>query len=154
VTTETVRRHLSRFGVEERIRTLDSDTKTVPRAAEAIGVEPDRIVKTLAVRVKGKNRVLAIAVKGTARLDNAKFKKTFGGKAGFIAAGECLELTGHPPGGVCPFGLKEGVEIYLDESLRDFGIVYPAAGAADNCIAAAIGELEIWSGGEWIDVCV
>lgn len=153
MTVETAKRHLARFGAADRIRTLASDIKTVPLAAAALGVEPDLIVKTLAVRLKGTERVLAIAVKGTARLDNAKFKKAFGGKAGFIPPGECLELVGHPPGGVCPFGLKEGVELYLDESLREFDIVHPAAGAVDNSVPVTIRELVAWTGGVWTDVC-
>ena len=117
------------------------------------GVEPDRIAKTLAVRIKGTERVMVIVAKGTARLDNAKFKAAFGGKSVFVSAEDCQEATGHPPGGVCPFGLKDGVEIYLDESLKEFPVVYPAAGAPDNCIETTLAELEEWTGGGWIDVC-
>lgn len=154
MTVESAKLHLARFGAEDRIVTLASDIKTVPLAAAALGVEPDRIVKTLAVRIKGTDRILAISVKGTARLDNAKFKKAFGGKAGFVSAADCLELVGHPPGGVSPFGLKDGVELYLDESLRAFDVVHPAAGAVDNSVAVAMDELENWTGGAWTDVCV
>lgn len=135
------------------MRVIAGGSATVDMAAAGLGVEPDRIAKTLAVRVKGSDRVMVIVVKGTARLDNAKFKLRFGGKPAFVGGDECLSVTGHPPGGVCPFGLKEGVAVYLDESLRAFDVVYPAAGSPDNCAETAIDELEAWTGGEWVDVC-
>ncbi len=151
---EEVRKALEKFDAAGRIRTMPGAIHTVELAAAALGVEPARIAKTLAVRLKGSGRVLAIVAKGTARLDNAKFKARFGGKAGFVGLADCLEVTGHPPGGLCPFGLKEGVEVWLDTSLREFEVVYPAAGEVDNCVAASMAELEAWSGGQWVDVCV
>ena len=153
MSVDSVRTHLERFGVAERMRVLPVSIPTVERAAAALGVEPDRIAKTLGIRSKSTGRVMAIVAKGTARLDNAKFKARFSGKAAFVSAEECLEATGHPPGGVCPFGLVEGVEVYLDESLRAFSSVYPAAGSPDNCIEATPEELELWTGGAWVDVC-
>ena len=150
---EPARQHLAKHGAAERIIVPGGSIATVELAAAGLGVEPDRIAKTLAVHVKGTPRILAIVVKGTARLDNAKFKARFGGKAAFVSGEECLEATGHPPGGVCPFGLRQGVEVYLDESLREFFSVFPAAGDTDNCIEATLEELEAWTGGEWVDVC-
>ena len=153
MTVESVCEHLRRYDAEARIKALDGSIATVELAAAGLGVEPDRIAKTLALRVKGKDKVMTIVTKGTARLDNAKFKARFGGKAAFVSGDECLGVTGHPPGGVCPFGLREGVEIYLDESLRAFPVVYPAAGSPDNSIKVTVEELAAWTGGEWVDVC-
>ena len=153
MSVESVREHLGRFGVGDRMRFLPGSIATVELAAASLGVEPGRIAKTLAIRLKGTDRVLAVVVKGTARLDNAKFKARFGGKAGFVPGDECLAATGHPPGGVCPFGLRDGVEVYLDVSLREYGTVFPAAGSLDNCVEATPGELEEWTGGEWVDLC-
>lgn len=150
---ESVQKHLNRFGAAERMRFLGDSIATVELAAAGLGVEPDLIAKTLAVRVKRTDRVVVIVAKGTARLDNAKFKAVFGGKSAFVSAEECLGITGHPPGGVCPFGLNEGIQVYLDESLKAFPVVYPAAGSPDNCIETSLAELEQWTGGQWIDVC-
>lgn len=153
MSVESVKEHLGRFGADGKMRFLEGSIATVELAAAGLGVEPDLIAKTLGVRLKGSDRVMAIVVKGTARLDNAKFKAAFGGKAQFISGDECLDVTGHPPGGVCPFGLREGVEVYLDESLKAFPVVYPAAGAPDNCVETTLRELEEWTGGSWVDVC-
>ncbi|MCD8140132.1 MAG: YbaK/EbsC family protein [Planctomycetaceae bacterium] len=153
MSVDTVRNHLARFNAAERMRVLPGSIATVELAAAGLGVEPDLIAKTLGVRVKGTDRVMVIVAKGTARLDNAKFKQTFSGKAAFISVEECLAVTGHPPGGVCPFGLADGVEVYLDESLKAFPTVYPAAGAPDNCVETTLEELEAWTGGRWVDVC-
>lgn len=153
MTVESVLEHLSRFSAANRIRVLDGSIATVELAAAGLGVEPARIAKTLAVRVKGTERVMVIVAKGTARLDNAKFKARFGGKSAFVTGEECLDVTGHPPGGVCPFGLRDGVEVYLDETLKEFDDVYPAAGSPDNCVRTTPEELAQWTDGEWVDVC-
>lgn len=150
---DSVIEHLGRFGAKDRMVFIEGGSATVEQAAAGLGVQPDLIAKTLAVRVKGREGVMVIVAKGTARLDNAKFKTRFGGKASFVGGDECLDVTGHPPGGVCPFGLKPGVSVYLDESLRAFPEVYPAAGSPNNCARTSPQELEAWSGGEWIDVC-
>lgn len=149
----TVKEHLARFGAGDRMQVLPGSIATVELAAAGLGVEPDLIAKTLALRVKGTERVVVVVAKGTAKLDNAKFKAQFGGKSAFVSGDECLDATGHPPGGVCPFGLKDGVEVYLDQSLRAFPFVYPAAGSPDNCVKTSLDELERWSGGKWVDVC-
>ncbi|MDR1533869.1 MAG: YbaK/EbsC family protein [Planctomycetota bacterium] len=150
---EAVRRHLERFGAAGRIRRLAESTATVDLAARALGVAPDQIAKTLAVRARGSGEILALVARGRARLDNAKFKARFGGKPRFIADADCLEAVGHPPGGVCPFGLKRGARVCLDVSLKAFAEIYPAAGAPDNCVRLSPEELSAWTGGEWVDVC-
>ncbi len=150
---ESVEMHLQQFGVADRLRILPDSIATVELAAAGLGVEPDSIAKTLAIQVKNSGKIMVVVTKGTARLDNAKFKARFGGKAMFISNDACLELTGHPPGGVCPFGLKNGVEVYLDQSLREFATVFPAAGSINTCLETSPAELEQWSGGEWVDLC-
>lgn len=153
MSVESVRAHLARFGAAERLKTLGGSIATVELAAAGLGVGPDRIAKTLAIRVKGTDRILVVVAKGTARLDNAKFKAMFSGKASFLGGDECLCATGHPPGGVCPFGLNEGVEVYLDNSLKEFSTVFPAAGAPDNCVETTPEELALWTNGVWTDIC-
>lgn len=150
---ESVRQHLDRFSAGGRIRVFDGSIATVELAAAALGVERDRIAKTLAIRVKNTDKVMVVVVKGTAKLDNAKFKAKFGGKSAFVSNDECLDVTGHPPGGVCPFGLRNGIPVYLDASLKEFTVVYPAAGAPDNCVETTLEELEAWTDGEWVDLC-
>ena len=152
MSVETVKAHLAKFAADQRVRFLPELTATVESAAAAIGVEPARIAKTLAVRIKG-GGILVLVTKGTARLDNAKFKAQFGAKPIFIRKDECLAMTGHPPGGVCPFGLPPDLPVYLDQSLREFDRLFPAAGAVDNFVDASPEELEEWTGGEWVDVC-
>jgi Uncharacterized conserved protein len=100
------------------------------------------IAKILAIRIKSTGDIIVVVAMGRMRLDNTKFKNVFGGKPQFISANECLCVTGYPPAGVSPFGLKEGVAIYLDESLRKFNVVYPAAGSPNNCVRTEISELE------------
>lgn len=129
----------------------DTSTATVDLAAAALGVEPGRIAKTLAV--KAGTRPLLVVAMGTARLDNGKFKAQFGIKAKMMSPDECLELLGHAPGGLCPFALKTPVEVFLDKSLTIYDIVYPAAGASNNCLAIALDELATLTGASWIDVC-
>ena len=120
-------------------------------AAEQLGCEPDRIAKTLAIKLKSGRR-LVVVVSGEAKLDNSKFKKLFKETSHFCPADELEELFGHPMGGVCPFALKEGVEIFLDESLRKYDIVYPAAGAHNNAIKIDIESLSNILSATWIDV--
>src|SRR5690606_5132831 len=111
---------------------MESSTATVELAAEALGVEPGRIAKSMAVRLK--DRDIIIVAKGDVRLDNRKFKDQFKEKARFIGGEEMLEATGHPVGGVCPFGLSKPLDVYLDESLRVYDHVYPAAGGPNTCL--------------------
>ena len=149
---ERARAHLAKYGLEDRIRELTVSSATVALAAEALGCEPARIAKTLSFE-NGEGAILVIAA-GDARIDNAKFKHRFGIKAHMRSAERVEPLIGHGVGGVCPFGVKPGVPVYLDESLRRFGIVYPAAGTSSSAVRLTIDELERASACEgWVDVC-
>jgi len=148
---EDVRRFFAGRGLDYAIREFDEGTQTVELAARALGVEPALIAKTLALRVG--EQAIILVTKGDARLDNRKFKQRFGVKARMLGAEEVVDKTGHPVGGVCPFGLKTPMDIYLDESLKAFALVYPAAGAHNNCIAIAPDELCRITGAGWVDVC-
>ena len=125
---------------------------TVALAAQALQCEPAHIAKTLSFE-HGEGAILVVAA-GDARIDNAKFKHRFGMKARMLSADRVEPLIGHGVGGVCPFGVKPGVPVYLDESLRRFGIVYPAAGTSSSAVRLTIDELERASACEgWVDVC-
>lgn len=130
---------------------LEVSTATVALAAEAHGVEPGRIAKTLAFRVAGEKVVLLVA-RGDVRIDNRKFKDCFG-KGKMLPAEAVVELTGHPVGGVCPFGLAQPLPVYLDHSLRDFDEVLPAAGAVHSAVRITPTLLAEITDGEWVDVC-
>jgi len=130
---------------------LEVSTATVALAAEAHGVEPGRIAKTLAFRINGGQAILLVA-RGDARIDNRKFKDCFG-KGKMLPAEEVVELTGHPVGGVCPFGLASDLPIYLDQSLQAFDEVLPAAGAIHSAVRLSPALLAKITGGQWVDVC-
>ncbi len=129
---------------------LEVSTATVALAAEAHGVEPGRIAKTLAFRVADGRAILLVA-RGDARVDNKKFKDTFG-KGKMLGADEVVALTGHPVGGVCPFGLAQPLAVYLDSSLRDFDEVLPAAGAVHTAVRISPDLLARVTGGQWVSV--
>lgn len=124
---------------------------TVPLAAEAYGVEPGRIAKTLSLRIG--ERVILIVASGTSRMDNKKVKAQFGGKPKMLGLEEVAEITGHEVGGVCPFGLKSPLPIYCDVSLKAFDIVVPAAGSTHSAVRIAPDRMAELVGAEWIDVC-
>ena len=124
---------------------------TVPLAAEAYGVEPGRIAKTLSLRIG--ERVILIVASGTARMDNKKVKALFGGKPKMLGPEEVADITGHEVGGVCPFGLKTPLPVYCDVSLRAFDIVVPAAGSTHSAVRIAPGRLAELTSAEWVDVC-
>lgn len=132
------------------IETLES-TATVLEAARALGVEPGRIAKTLAIRVNGE--VFLLVTRGDARLDNTKTKAEFGGRPRMLPAEETLALTSHPIGGVCPFGLSAPLPVYLDMSLRDFDEVFPAAGSLNSSVRVTPDRLAALVSGAWIDIC-
>ena len=145
------RAHLAKYGLEDRIRELTVSSATVALAAEALGCEPARIAKTLSFE-NGEGAILVIAA-GDARIDNAKFKHRFGMKAHMLSAERVEPLIGHGVGGVCPFGIHEGIPVYLDESLKRFDIVYPAAGTAASAVMLTLSELERASEADgWVDV--
>lgn len=148
---ERARAHLAKYGLEDRIRELTVSSATVALAAEALGCEPARIAKTLSFE-NGEGAILVIAA-GDARIDNAKFKHRFGMKAHMLSAERVEPLIGHGVGGVCPFGIHEGIPVYLDESLKLFDIVYPAAGTAASAVMLTLSELERASEADgWVDV--
>ncbi len=148
---ERARAHLAKYGLEDRIRELTVSSATVALAAEALGCEPARIAKTLSFE-NGEGAILVIAA-GDARIDNAKFKHRFGMKAHMLSAERVEPLIGHGVGGVCPFGIHEGIPVYLDESPKRFDIVYPAAGTAASAVMLTLSELERASEADgWVDV--
>lgn len=124
---------------------------TVPLAAEAYGVEPGRIAKTLSLRIG--ERVILIVASGTSRMDNKKVKAQFGGKPKMLGLEEVAEITGHEVGGVCPFGLKSPLPIYCDISLKAFEMVVPAAGSTHSAVRITPERMAELTGAEWIDVC-
>ena len=140
---EKVREYFRQFGIEDRILEFELSTATVALAAEAVGCEPNRIAKTLSFMTK-ESPILILAA-GLARIDNKKYKAQFAEKATMLTPDQAIELIGHAVGGVCPFGIKEGVRVYLDESLRAFETVYPACGSPNSAIKLTIPELEKYS---------
>lgn len=149
---EQAKKYLTEKGYADRIIELEESSATVQLAAEALGVEPGMIAKTMSF-FQGEQPVL-ILTEGTARIDNRKYKDTFHIKAKMIPFEEVEEIIGHAPGGVCPFGVKEGIKVYLDESLKRFDTVYPAAGNDHSAVRLTIEDLENAVDSEgWIDVC-
>ena len=137
---ERARAHLQKHGLEDRIKEFTVSSATVALAAQALGCEPERIAKSLSFE-KGDGAILVLAA-GDARIDNAKFKAQFGMKPKMLAAEKVEPLIGHGIGGVCPFGVNEGVPVYLDESLRRFDYIYPAAGTSASAVYLTLPELE------------
>ena len=148
---EVVRKYLKQWNADERILEFDVSSATVELAAQAVGCEPARIAKTLSFKVE--DHCVLIVAAGDAKVDNAKYKANFHTKAKMLRQEEVTELIGHAVGGVCPFGVNPGVEVYLDESLKRFTTVFPAAGSSNSAIEVTMDELELYSGGRWIDVC-
>ena len=138
-------------GLEDRIIIPEASSATVELAAKALGTEPARIAKTMSF-LQGEQTVLILA-EGTARVDNRKYKDAFHCKAKMIPYDQVEELTGHAPGGVCPFGTREGVQVFLDVSLKKFDVVYPAAGSDHSAVRITPQELEDCLQAEWVDVC-
>ena len=151
MSVEKVREYLTPYGVADRMREFEVSSATVELAALAVGVEGARIAKTLSFKV-GEDPILIVAA-GDAKVDNSKYKHFFGAKAKMLTAEEAVERIGHAVGGVCPFALPDGVDVYLDESLRQFKTVYPAAGTPSSAVRFTPDELERVTGGEWVDVC-
>ncbi len=151
MSTEKVKEYLEDIGFGDRIREFEEGaTATVELAAAAHGCETGRIAKTMSMMIK--DGPIVVVVMGDARLDNRKFKDTFGEKPRFLKGEEVEQYTGHPIGGVCPFALEKGCKIFLDTSLKEFEYVYPAAGAPNNSVRLTIEELERATGGRWVTV--
>ena len=149
---EKAKEYLAGKGMEDRIIIPEHSSATVAEAAEALGCEPGMIAKTLSF-LQGDHAVLILA-EGMARIDNKKYKARFGCKAKMIPHEQVEELVGHDVGGVCPFGVNPGVEIYLDESLKRHQTVYPAAGPDHSAVRLTIEELEFaCNDAPWVDVC-
>ena len=151
MSVDHVRDYLRQFGAQDRILEFDVSSATVALAAEALHCEPGRIAKTLSFMAGGQPMLIVFA--GDARIDNRKYKDRFGVKAKMMTAEEIEALTGLRFGGVCPFGIPDTIDIYLDVSLRRFNPVYPACGSSNSAIEVTLDELERFSRAKgWIDV--
>lgn len=151
MTIEAVRAFFASRHLDLPLIELDTNTATVALAAEAHGVEPGRIAKTLAFRL-GDGRVVLVVAAGDVRVSHGKFKAVFG-KGKMLNAEDVVALTGHPVGGVCPFGLAHPLPVYLDASLQAYDEVLPAAGSVNSAVRISIELLEKVTEGSWIDVC-
>ncbi len=148
---ESVREHLAAAAPDLDLIVTERSSATVDLAAQAHGVVPGQIAKTLSFQVK--DRVFLVVARGDARLDNKKAKAAFGGKVNMLGLEEVETLTGHPVGGVCPFGLARPLPVYCDISLKDFDEVIPAAGATNAAVRISPERLVEITAGEWVDVC-
>lgn len=149
---ERVREYFAQYNMQDRIQEFAVSSATVELAAEALHTDAKRIAKTLSFLVEDKPVLIVTA--GDAKIDNSKFKSQFHVKAKMLGFDEVEPLVGHAVGGVCPFGVRDGVEVYLDISLKRFETVFPACGSANSAIELSVSELEQFSGYiAWIDVC-
>ena len=148
---ESVRAWLAIHAPDLPIIEVEQSTATVAEAAEALGVEPGRIAKTLALRVNGE--VVLVVTRGDARIDNQKTKAAFGGRPRMLGSEETLAVTGHAVGGVCPFGLATPLKVYCDRSLENFDIVYPAAGSLNSSLEVSPSRLADLVALAWVDIC-
>jgi len=149
---EAVKEYFAEYNMDHRVMVLENSTATVEEAAQAHGVDPDQIGKTLSFKID--EDPILIVVAGKAKIDNKKYKNHFSKKAKMLNKDEALEQTGHAIGGVCPFGLKKPIHVYLDISLKKHSEVIPAAGNSYSSIRLTIEELEKYSDfKEWVDVC-
>lgn len=151
MSVESVRAFFAKNAPDISIIESEQSSATVALAAEAFGVSPAEIAKTLSLRVG--DRVLLVVTCGTARLDNKKARAVFGGKPRMLTAEEALEVTGHPVGGICPFGLKTPLPIYCDVSLKAFSEVVPAAGSINSAVRISPARMAELADAEWVDVC-
>jgi prolyl-tRNA editing enzyme YbaK/EbsC (Cys-tRNA(Pro) deacylase) len=151
MTVDSVRAFLAAHAPDISVVELDASTATVEMAAKGHGVAPAQIAKTLSLRIK--DRTLLIVTSGDARLNNRKIKDVLGGKPRMLGQDEVVALTGHPVGGVCPFGLATPLPIYCDVSLKAFDEVVPAAGSTNSALRISPARLATLVGAEWVDVC-
>jgi prolyl-tRNA editing enzyme YbaK/EbsC (Cys-tRNA(Pro) deacylase) len=151
MSAESVRRWIAEHAPDLPIIEVEGTTATVATAAEALDVVPGRIAKTLAVRAG--EHLFLLCTRGDARLDNRKCKDEFGARPRMLGPEETCEVTGHPVGGVCPFGLKTPLPVYLDESLKAFDIVYPAGGSLNTSVEVATERLFGLVAERWVDLC-
>lgn len=149
---EAVIEHFTKFNMGDRVMVLENSTATVEEAARAHGVDPDQIAKTLSFKIN--EAPILIVVAGKAKIDNKKYKAHFSTKARMLNKDEALAHTGHAVGGVCPFGLKTQMDVFLDVSLKKHTEIIPAAGDSYASIKLTIDEMETYSNfREWVDVC-
>jgi prolyl-tRNA editing enzyme YbaK/EbsC (Cys-tRNA(Pro) deacylase) len=148
---ESVRDHLATAAPELDVIVTEESSATVELAAKAHGVVPGQIAKTLSFQLK--DRIFLVVARGDARMDNKKAKAAFGGKVKMLGLDEVEALTGHPVGGVCPFGLARPLPVYCDVSLKDFDVVIPAAGATNAAVRISPDRMAEITGAEWVDVC-
>lgn len=155
MSVEKVREFLKQYNKENYIMEHELSSATVELAAEAVGVIPARIAKTLSFKNKEGDNAILIVTAGDAKIDNKKFKLEFGHKAKMLTPEEVLEFVGHGIGGVCPFAIRnDGVKVYLDVSMKRFDTIFPAAGSSNSSIELTCDELERFSRAQnWIDVC-
>lgn len=150
---ESVIEHFKQWNREDDIMVFESSSATVQEAADTLGVEPAQIAKTLSFRGKDDQAILVVAA-GDTKIDNKKFRSQFDIKARMLSPDEVLEQTGHPVGGVCPFGLANDLDVYLDVSLKRFEKVFPACGSTNSAIELTCDELEKFSSAKaWVDIC-
>jgi prolyl-tRNA editing enzyme YbaK/EbsC (Cys-tRNA(Pro) deacylase) len=150
---ESVKAHFKQWNREADVMEFQTSSATVQQAADTIGVAPEQIAKTLSFRGKEDNAILVVAA-GDAKIDNKKFRHTFGFKARMLTPDEVLEQTGHAVGGVCPFALANDLDVYLDVSMKRFEKVFPACGSVNSAIELTCDELFKYSFAlEWVDVC-
>ena len=144
--------YLEEKGFGDRVKEFEVSSATVELAAIAVGTEPARIAKSLTFMVEDKPVMIICA--GDVKIDNSKYKGMFHTKAKMLTPEQVENLIGHAIGGVCPFGIKEGVDVYLDESMKRFDTIYPACGSSNSAVKLTCEELEMLSGSlGWIDVC-
>ena len=149
---DRVKEYFGKYNMADRIQEFEVSSATVELAALALNCEGCRIAKSLTFKVADKPIMIVVA--GDAKIDNAKYKGQFAAKAKMLTAEEAVELIGHAVGGVCPFAVNDGVNVYLDESLKRFETVFPACGSSNSAIELTTEELEKYSGfTAWIDVC-
>ncbi|MDQ6598545.1 YbaK/EbsC family protein [Bacillus salipaludis] len=150
---ESVKTHFKQWNREQDIMEFETSSATVELAAEAIGVIPARIAKSLSFRGEEGKAILIVAA-GDAKIDNKKFRQTFGFKARMLNPDEVLEQTGHAIGGVCPFGLAKDLDVFLDVSMKRFDTLFPACGSTNSAIELTLEELSQYSfAKDWVDVC-
>ena len=143
---------LSDRGYADRVQTFDVSSATVELAAAALATEPARIAKSLTFLEE--DRAIMVVCAGDVKVNSGKFKQKFGVKARMLTREQVHDLVGHDVGGVCPFGVNDGVRVCLDESMKRFDFVYPACGSDNSAVKLTPAELEQLTGGEWVDVCV
>ncbi len=151
MSAQAVRAWLAQHAPDLPLIEVEESTATVDTAAKALGVEPGRIAKTLAVRAG--EHLFLVVTRGDARLDNRKCKDAFGARPRMLGPDETVEVTGHPVGGVCPFGLKTPLPVYLDVSLQEFDTVFPAGGSLNTSVKVSPGRLFDLVGERWVDLC-